>query len=257
MAVSGLCKGDMAQWLNLVGDGLLTMIYVCFSITSMTSRIDSITITTDSTALQLRQIAAALDDLPMLSHNDFPRFDHSDGLSIASTHHHSSTLHQWSVSLYPHCYRPLLRRRALRIPSPCNRQPYLHLHNHLDHHSNDGFPPNSPDSASKVADRAASLFGKSFKNATHQPILPSDCIGAKEDYLECLHHTKEIARAKEIKDHWIQRQAKEAHAAREKGEVRATSSILDLGLINDQNEGGKGKGEDKAGSGSSSGSESS
>ncbi len=57
---------------------------------------------------------------------------------------------------------------------------------------------------------------------------------------------KEIARAKEIKDHWLQRQAKEAHAAREKGEVRATSSIMDLGLINDKEEGKSQKGGDES-----------
>ncbi len=76
-------------------------------------------------------------------------------------------------------------------------------------------------------------FWQEFQKCYVQADTPSDCIGAKEDYLECLHHTKEIARAKEIKDTWIARQAKDAHAAREKGEVRATSSIMDLGLIND------------------------
>ncbi|KAJ1021480.1 hypothetical protein NDA13_005520 [Ustilago tritici] len=90
-------------------------------------------------------------------------------------------------------------------------------------------------------------FWQEFQKCYVQAETPSDCIVAKEDYLECLHHTKEIARAKEIKDHWLQRQAKEAHAAREKGEVRATCSILDLGLIND-----KSGGDDKSSSSSSS-----
>ncbi|EST07346.1 hypothetical protein PSEUBRA_003166 [Kalmanozyma brasiliensis GHG001] len=93
-------------------------------------------------------------------------------------------------------------------------------------------------------------FWQEFQKCYASADTPSDCIAAKEDYLECLHHTKEIARAKEIKDHWLQRQAKEAHAAREKGEVRATSSIMDLGLINDA-------GKDKGDGGKSSGEESS
>lgn len=76
-------------------------------------------------------------------------------------------------------------------------------------------------------------FWQEFQKCYASADTPSDCILAKEDYLECLHHTKEIARAKEIKDHWLHRQAKDAHAARENGEVRATSSIMDLGLIND------------------------
>ncbi|KAJ1024143.1 hypothetical protein NDA16_002982 [Ustilago loliicola] len=98
-------------------------------------------------------------------------------------------------------------------------------------------------------------FWQEFQKCYVQADTPSDCLAAKEDYLECLHHTKEIARAKEIKDHWLQRQAKEAHAAREKGEVRATSSIMDLGLINDKSSGGNG--DDSKSSGSGSGSESS
>lgn len=131
------------------------------------------------------------------------------------------------------------------------------LYHHLNHHLNDGFTSQQSGFSFKGGRPRCFAFWQEFQKCYASADTPSDCIGAKEDYLECLHHTKEIARAKEIKDHWIQRQAKEAHAAREKGEVRATSSILDLGLINDQNEGGKGKGEDKAGSGSSSGSESS
>ncbi|EPQ30482.1 uncharacterized protein PFL1_02008 [Pseudozyma flocculosa PF-1] len=78
-----------------------------------------------------------------------------------------------------------------------------------------------------------------FSKCYAQSDSPKDCAGEKDDYLECLHHTKEIARAKEIKDHWLQRQAKEAAQQREQGEVRATSSILDLGLISSDSDGKK------------------
>ncbi|PWN38726.1 hypothetical protein IE81DRAFT_281644, partial [Ceraceosorus guamensis] len=60
---------------------------------------------------------------------------------------------------------------------------------------------------------------------------PTQCIRPRDDYLECLHHTKEMARAKTIREHWIQRQAHDAKKAREAGEVRATGSIMSLGLV--------------------------
>lgn len=41
----------------------------------------------------------------------------------------------------------------------------------------------------------------------------------------------QIERMKTVRDHYIARQAHEAKVAREKGEVRATSSVMRLGLI--------------------------
>lgn len=80
--------------------------------------------------------------------------------------------------------------------------------------------------------------------------------------MECLHHGKEVSiqsegegeteatrcqgnrsatydpslvtqieRVKTIRDHYVARQAHEAKVAREKGELRATSSIMRLGII--------------------------
>ncbi|PWN52884.1 hypothetical protein IE53DRAFT_339792 [Violaceomyces palustris] len=74
-----------------------------------------------------------------------------------------------------------------------------------------------------------------FQKCYAKADTPSECVSEKDDYMECLHHTKEIARAKDIKEHWIQRQAREAHDAKEKGELRATSSIMNLGLIAEKN----------------------
>lgn len=61
----------------------------------------------------------------------------------------------------------------------------------------------------------------------------------------------QIERMKTVRDHYLARQAHEARKAREKGEVRATSSIMRLGII-----GGK-EGEDSDSSSSSSSKDSS
>lgn len=43
----------------------------------------------------------------------------------------------------------------------------------------------------------------------------------------------QIARAQEVKDHFLHQQLKKAKEQREKGELRATGGILGLGLIDD------------------------
>jgi len=62
--------------------------------------------------------------------------------------------------------------------------------------------------------------------------IPGQCSGQAEDYLECLHGTKEIARAKEIKAHFLQKQAQETHDKRALAEKRANGVIVSLGLVN-------------------------
>ncbi|KAK1921400.1 hypothetical protein DB88DRAFT_500629 [Papiliotrema laurentii] len=58
-----------------------------------------------------------------------------------------------------------------------------------------------------------------------------ECTLQKEDYLECLHRTKEIARAKEIKAHYLQKQAHESKNQREYAEKAATGIVVGLGLV--------------------------
>ncbi|CAD6575744.1 MAG: hypothetical protein TREMPRED_001485 [Tremellales sp. Tagirdzhanova-0007] len=61
---------------------------------------------------------------------------------------------------------------------------------------------------------------------------PKQCSTQVEDYLECLHKTKEIARAKEIKAHFLRKQAQETHDKRALAEKRANGVIISLGLVN-------------------------
>ncbi|ODN83794.1 NADH dehydrogenase (ubiquinone) Fe-S protein 5 [Cryptococcus wingfieldii CBS 7118] len=60
---------------------------------------------------------------------------------------------------------------------------------------------------------------------------PTDCIAPKDDYLECLHNTKEIARAKEVKAHFIQKELHSGSDARKAAEKAATGVVVSLGLV--------------------------
>ncbi|KAG7539619.1 hypothetical protein FFLO_03495 [Filobasidium floriforme] len=60
---------------------------------------------------------------------------------------------------------------------------------------------------------------------------PQECVLTKDDYLECLHRTKEIARAKQIKSHFLQKTATEHSDARKANEESAKGVIVSLGLI--------------------------
>ncbi|ODN75519.1 hypothetical protein L202_06645 [Cryptococcus amylolentus CBS 6039] len=70
-------------------------------------------------------------------------------------------------------------------------------------------------------------FSKCYANADK----PTDCIAPKDDYLECLHNTKEIARAKEVKAHFIQKELHSGSDARKAAEKAATGVVVSLGLV--------------------------
>ncbi|PKI82362.1 hypothetical protein MVES_003740 [Malassezia vespertilionis] len=59
---------------------------------------------------------------------------------------------------------------------------------------------------------------------------PSECLPQKDDYLECLHHTKELERAHVFQERLIQMQAEDSKRAREAG--KGGSNGPSLGLIN-------------------------
>jgi len=70
-------------------------------------------------------------------------------------------------------------------------------------------------------------FSKCYASAD----TPAQCTAQSEDYLECLHHTKEIARARTIKTHFIQKQAHEGKEGRKVAEVLSEGVIMGVGLI--------------------------
>merc|ERR1711939_894308 len=58
------------------------------------------------------------------------------------------------------------------------------------------------------------------------------CGDQKEDYIECLHHNKEIARAMGIKKHYLTTVADKVADRRREAEQQIDSGILGLGLLN-------------------------
>ncbi|KAF9513171.1 hypothetical protein BS47DRAFT_1280935, partial [Hydnum rufescens UP504] len=70
-------------------------------------------------------------------------------------------------------------------------------------------------------------FSKCYANADS----PAQCILQSEDYLECLHHTKEIARARTVKAHFVQKQLHEGKEGRKVADILSEGVIVGVGLI--------------------------
>ncbi|ORY22121.1 hypothetical protein BCR39DRAFT_552149 [Naematelia encephala] len=77
------------------------------------------------------------------------------------------------------------------------------------------------------------IFWQEFLRCQALASEREDCVLTRDDYLECLHRTKEIARAKEIKAHFIEKQIQETHDKRQAAEKAASGVIVSLGLIED------------------------
>ncbi|OCF44274.1 NADH dehydrogenase (ubiquinone) Fe-S protein 5 [Kwoniella heveanensis CBS 569] len=77
-------------------------------------------------------------------------------------------------------------------------------------------------------------FWQEFSKCYASAEKPQDCVAQKDDYMECLHRTKEIARAKEIKAHFIQKQVEESANSRQAAEKAATGAIISLGLVKEE-----------------------
>ncbi|WFD27838.1 hypothetical protein MNAN1_002844 [Malassezia nana] len=72
-------------------------------------------------------------------------------------------------------------------------------------------------------------FWQDFRKCYLTADEPTECVPQKEDYLECLHHTKELERAHAIQRRMIEVQHEESKRAREA--VRDQAHGLRLGLI--------------------------
>ncbi|KAJ8586798.1 hypothetical protein M405DRAFT_822800 [Rhizopogon salebrosus TDB-379] len=70
-------------------------------------------------------------------------------------------------------------------------------------------------------------FSKCYAGAD----APSQCRLQADDYLECLHHTKEIARAKAVKAEFIKQAEHHAKEGRKVADVLADGVIVGVGLI--------------------------
>ncbi|GAA5836389.1 hypothetical protein JCM11251_001479 [Rhodosporidiobolus azoricus] len=77
-------------------------------------------------------------------------------------------------------------------------------------------------------------FWQDFQKCYAGADVPEQCVAQKEDYLECLHHTKEVSRAMRIKSEYLTKTAVELESKRKDAQQAADSSpgILGLGLLN-------------------------
>ncbi|ORY82891.1 hypothetical protein BCR35DRAFT_290647 [Leucosporidium creatinivorum] len=74
-------------------------------------------------------------------------------------------------------------------------------------------------------------YWQDFQKCYASADTPSQCTLPKEDYLECLHHTKEVSRALTIKSQYLTKTAHELEAKRKEAEVAVESGIMGLGLL--------------------------
>ncbi|ETW77928.1 hypothetical protein HETIRDRAFT_411178 [Heterobasidion irregulare TC 32-1] len=74
-------------------------------------------------------------------------------------------------------------------------------------------------------------YWQEFSKCYAQTDSPSQCRLQADDYLECLHHTKEIARAKVVKGEFIKRAEHHAKEGRKVADVLADGVIVGVGLI--------------------------
>ncbi|GAA6041401.1 hypothetical protein JCM8097_005228 [Rhodosporidiobolus ruineniae] len=75
-------------------------------------------------------------------------------------------------------------------------------------------------------------FWQDFQKCYAGADVPEQCTLQKEDYLECLHHTKEVSRALKIKTEYLTKTAHElADKKASSSSNVAESGILGLGLI--------------------------
>ncbi|KAK9893932.1 hypothetical protein P389DRAFT_110525 [Cystobasidium minutum MCA 4210] len=72
-------------------------------------------------------------------------------------------------------------------------------------------------------------FAKCYANADK----PEDCTLQRDDYMECLHHTKEIKRAQTIKSHYLESERKRLAQKKQEAEEKAAvpGGIMGLNLI--------------------------
>ncbi|KAL9936243.1 hypothetical protein V8E36_005085 [Tilletia maclaganii] len=74
-------------------------------------------------------------------------------------------------------------------------------------------------------------FFQEFRKCFASADRPGECALQRADYMECLHHKKEIARTKAVKEHLIERAAKEIKEARSRGELAASGNPIRLNII--------------------------
>ncbi|KAF9302056.1 hypothetical protein BGZ74_005912 [Mortierella antarctica] len=66
---------------------------------------------------------------------------------------------------------------------------------------------------------------------------PEECVLQRDDYLECLHHSKEIIRTKTIQDEHNkqkEKRAQDATASKKKADAAAASNVPRLNVVEEK-----------------------
>ncbi|KAK2461172.1 hypothetical protein APHAL10511_006699 [Amanita phalloides] len=74
-------------------------------------------------------------------------------------------------------------------------------------------------------------FWQEFQDCYIKSDNPVECRPLSGDYLECLHRSKETARAKAIQDEFIRKAQAAAKEGRKAADVLAEGTIVGVGLI--------------------------
>jgi len=82
-------------------------------------------------------------------------------------------------------------------------------------------------------------FWQEFSKCYAGADIPSECAAQAGDYLECLHHTREIARAKAVREEYLKRSQHDAAEARKMQEIfrAGGTAVTGVGLIDKQKDG--------------------
>jgi len=75
------------------------------------------------------------------------------------------------------------------------------------------------------------VYWQEFSKCYAQADSPKECQALSDDYLECLHHPKEVARAKAVQDEFIRKAEKSAREGQKAADIMADGVIVGLGLI--------------------------
>ncbi|GAA5902513.1 uncharacterized protein JCM6883_001430 [Sporobolomyces salmoneus] len=77
-------------------------------------------------------------------------------------------------------------------------------------------------------------FWQDFQKCYAGADSPQECVLQKEDYLECLHHTKEVSRALKIKTEYLTKTSLELEQKRKQVQSdfdQSGGGIMGLGLL--------------------------
>ncbi|SCZ98389.1 BZ3500_MvSof-1268-A1-R1_Chr3-2g06337 [Microbotryum saponariae] len=74
-------------------------------------------------------------------------------------------------------------------------------------------------------------FWQDFSSCYSKADMLHECVQPRDDYLECLHRTKEISKAMKIKSQYLTKTKVELDQKRKEIETTTDSGILGLGLL--------------------------